>query len=53
MADFGEMSRNSAVDVRLLEASVGMAGFEPAFSCAQGRRIARLSYIPWRFSSSP
>ena len=25
---------------------VGMAGFEPAVSCSQGRRIARLSYIP-------
>ena len=25
---------------------VGMAGFEPATSCSQGRRITRLSYIP-------
>ena len=25
---------------------IGMAGFEPAFSCSQGRRIARLSHIP-------
>ena len=25
---------------------VGTAGFEPAISCSQGRRIARLSHVP-------
>ena len=25
---------------------IGTAGFEPAISCSQGRRITRLSYIP-------
>src|SRR6516165_4919253 len=28
-----------------------MAGFEPALSCSQGRRISRLSYIPNRDST--
>ncbi len=31
---------------KAFQAKVGMAGFEPAFSCSQGRRIARLSHIP-------
>ncbi len=39
----------SALRVYFLAASrpkIGTAGFKPAFSCSQGRRIARLSYVP-------
>ena len=30
------------------QSRIGTAGFEPAISCSQGRRITRLSYIPLR-----
>jgi hypothetical protein len=37
-----------ALFLAALRPRIGMAGFEPAISCSQGRRITRLSYIPAR-----
>ena len=40
--------RFSRVFMSAPSSPVGTAGFEPAISCSQGRRIARLSHIPAR-----
>jgi hypothetical protein len=34
--------------MRVRTAVVGTAGFEPATSCSQSRRAAKLRYVPWR-----